>query len=108
MFISFKRSQYRTSHIDRLLMDGTGRTHAIDSGLIGPVRLTFDYGYYRVFWTDAGTGKIESTSVDGKIFEKCVYLKLDILFLQVTTDMASDLYLLLQLVLQQQMWTSSG
>ncbi|CAH0549992.1 unnamed protein product [Brassicogethes aeneus] len=65
MFVGLKKKNRRECHIDRMLMDGTGRTHAIESGLIGPLSLSFDYKYYRVFWSDAGTGNIESTSVDG-------------------------------------------
>ncbi|KAJ8934130.1 hypothetical protein NQ314_013589 [Rhamnusium bicolor] len=65
MFVALKKKYNRVSHIDRLSMDGSGRTHAIDHGLIGPMSLYYDADSHRVFFADAGTGNIESTSVDG-------------------------------------------
>lgn len=46
-------------------MDGTGRTHSIEQGLLGPITLHYDSDINRVFISDAGTGNIETTSVDG-------------------------------------------
>ncbi|CAG9862634.1 unnamed protein product [Phyllotreta striolata] len=63
MFISFGGEG--RSHIDRFFMDGTGRTHAIDTKLTGPVVLAYDADLHRVFFADAANGVIESTSVDG-------------------------------------------
>ncbi|KAI4466638.1 vitellogenin receptor-like protein-related-related [Holotrichia oblita] len=64
MFIAFKRTE-SGYHVDRFRMDGTGRTHIIDQGLVGPVTLFYEFGLRRIFWADAGTGAIETTSVDG-------------------------------------------
>lgn len=64
MFIAFKKSD-RGYHIDRFRMDGTGRTHVIEQGLLGPITLFYEFGLNRVFWADAGSGSIESTSVEG-------------------------------------------
>ncbi|CAG9839329.1 unnamed protein product [Diabrotica balteata] len=65
MFISFKQGITGNSHIDRLFMDGTGRTHVIESGLVGPVHVVYDHSLYRIFFADLSTGVIESTSVTG-------------------------------------------
>lgn len=56
-----------SSHIDRLAMDGSGRTHIIEQGLVGPVSVYYDIDVHRVFFADTGTGNIESTSVEGHI-----------------------------------------
>lgn len=63
--MSFRRKNNRVSHIDRLLMDGSGRTHVMDQGVLGPIDLYYDRDSHRVFFADTGTGNIESTSVDG-------------------------------------------
>ncbi|XP_025835220.1 vitellogenin receptor [Agrilus planipennis] len=63
MFVAFKK--VFTVHIDRMLMDGTSRTHVIEQGLLGPVNLMYDFQLSRVFWTDFDTGNIESTSIEG-------------------------------------------
>ncbi|KAJ8925441.1 hypothetical protein NQ315_009274 [Exocentrus adspersus] len=63
MFISLKKDQI--SHIDRLTMDGMSRTHVVEQGLVGPVTVYYDNDVHRVFFADAGTGNIESTSVEG-------------------------------------------
>nr|AVH84929.1 vitellogenin receptor [Harmonia axyridis] len=65
MFVSFRRSSDHTSHIDRILMDGSGRTHVMDHGVVGPMDLYYDRDSHRVFFADTGTGNIETTSVDG-------------------------------------------
>lgn len=65
MFVAFEKKHQMGSHIDRFHMDGTKRTHVIEDGLLGPITLTYDRELHRVFWADAATGNIESTSVDG-------------------------------------------
>lgn len=65
MFVAFEKKQQMSVHIDRLYMDGTKRTHVIEEGLLGPVSLMYDQELHRVFWADASTGNIESTSTDG-------------------------------------------
>nr|WBR46502.1 vitellogenin receptor [Coccinella septempunctata] len=65
MFVSFRRTSDHLSHIDRLLMDGSGRTHVHDQGIVGPIDLYYDRDTHRVFFADTGTGNIESISVDG-------------------------------------------
>ncbi|CAG9813302.1 unnamed protein product [Phaedon cochleariae] len=65
MFVSLNKKGDRSSHIDRFYMDGTGRTHGMESNLIGPISLYYDHDLHRVFFADAGTGLIESTSVEG-------------------------------------------
>ncbi|KAK9873892.1 hypothetical protein WA026_002245 [Henosepilachna vigintioctopunctata] len=65
MFVSFKKRNNLVSHLDRFLMDGTGRTHVMDQGVIGPIDLYFDRDLHRLFFADAGTGNIETTSIDG-------------------------------------------
>lgn len=66
MFIAFKKTGKSSGyHIDRFEMDGTGRTHIIEQGLIGPIALFYEFGLHRVFWADAGSGLIETVSVEG-------------------------------------------
>lgn len=65
MFVAFRRRDRHDSHVDRFLMDGTGRTHPIEEGSLGPVSLWYDNTLHRIFIADAGTGNIESTSVEG-------------------------------------------
>lgn len=65
LFAAFRKTSDDGYHIDRIRMDGTGRTHVIEKGLIGPITLVYDSTLHRVFWADAGSGLIESTSVDG-------------------------------------------
>ncbi|KAL3286983.1 hypothetical protein HHI36_001469 [Cryptolaemus montrouzieri] len=65
MFVAFKKKSDHVSHLDRFLMDGTGRTHIMDQGMIGPIDLYYDRDIHRLFFADAGTGNIETTSVDG-------------------------------------------
>lgn len=69
MFISLRKTGSKLTHIDRLAMDGSGRTHVVEQGLVGPVSVHYDSDVHRVFFADAGTGNIESTSVEGKIFK---------------------------------------
>lgn len=64
MFVAFRKADGEV-HIDRFRMDGTGRTHVIEDGLMGEISLTFDGDLHRVFWSDSVTGNIESTSIDG-------------------------------------------
>ncbi|XP_065166985.1 vitellogenin receptor Yl-like [Atheta coriaria] len=52
-------------HIDRMNMDGTMRSHVIESGLMGPIALHYDGLLDRIIFADAGTGHIESTSAQG-------------------------------------------
>lgn len=68
MFVSLRRIGSHSSHIDRFAMDGSGRTHVIEQDLVGPISLHYDSDVHRVFFADAGTGNIESTSVEGKVF----------------------------------------
>nr|AZN28756.1 vitellogenin receptor [Colaphellus bowringi] len=65
MFVSLRAADGKSSHLDRFYMDGTGRTHTLESHLIGPLSLRYDYDLHRVFFADATTGLIESTSVEG-------------------------------------------
>ncbi|XP_050301092.1 vitellogenin receptor isoform X2 [Anthonomus grandis grandis] len=65
MFVSFFDKIKDESHIDRMAMDGTGRTHVIEKGLLGPVYLHYDSEYHRVYFVDSSTGIIEHSSVDG-------------------------------------------
>nr|QDP42286.1 Vitellogenin Receptor [Agasicles hygrophila] len=65
MFVAFGEDIRGTSHIDRFFMDGSGRTHIIENNLVGPISLTYDHDLHRIFFADATTGIIESTSVDG-------------------------------------------
>lgn len=66
MFIAFQKGAH-SAHVDRLHMDGQGgRTHVIEKGIVGPtVNLAYDAGLQRVFLSDAYTGVLESTSIDG-------------------------------------------
>lgn len=48
-----------------MYMDGTSRTHVIEEGLFGPITLHYNSDLHRIFWADAGTGNIESTSMEG-------------------------------------------
>lgn len=64
MFVALKKKTSEC-HIERLHMDGSGRTHVVEYGLLGPVTLHYDEELHRVFWCDAGTSNIESTSVEG-------------------------------------------
>ncbi|XP_018579962.1 putative vitellogenin receptor [Anoplophora glabripennis] len=65
MFVSLRKVGGQSAHIDRLAMDGSGRTHIVEQGLLGPVSVHYDSDVHRVFFADAGTGNIESTSVEG-------------------------------------------
>ncbi|RZC40516.1 vitellogenin receptor, partial [Asbolus verrucosus] len=65
MYVAFQKLDQHESHVDRMLMDGTRRTHTIDRGLTGPISLSYDSDLHRIFLSDAGTGNIESTSVEG-------------------------------------------
>lgn len=68
MFVAFEKTSHMGVHIDRILMDGSKRTHVIEEGLLGPIALIYDRDLHRVFWSDASTGNIESTSADGMLF----------------------------------------
>lgn len=65
MFVALQKQTKEGCHIERLHMDGSGRTHVVEYGLLGPLNLHYDQQLHRVFWCDAGTNNIESTSVDG-------------------------------------------
>ncbi|KRT81424.1 EGF-like domain containing protein, partial [Oryctes borbonicus] len=64
MFVAFRKPDHGY-HIDRFRMDGNGRTHIVDRGLLGPITLFYEFSLHRVFWADAGIGTIETTSVEG-------------------------------------------
>ncbi|ENN78282.1 hypothetical protein YQE_05433, partial [Dendroctonus ponderosae] len=64
MFVSFYDQRKEQSHIDRMSMDGTGRTHITEQDLNGPVKLHFDSHFNRLFFADAGTGVIEHINID--------------------------------------------
>lgn len=66
MFVSFYDKTKEQSHIDRMAMDATGRTHVVERGLMGPVVLHFDSHYHRLFFADSGTGDIEHINMDGE------------------------------------------
>lgn len=66
MFVALKKEILQECHIERLHMDGSGRTHVVEYALLGPITLHYDEELHRIFWCDAGTSNIESTSVDGK------------------------------------------
>ncbi|XP_060527930.1 putative vitellogenin receptor [Cylas formicarius] len=65
MFVAIGNKLDRFAHIDRMFMDGTGRTHIVEKNLIGPISLHFDSKVERIFFADAGSGDIESTSIEG-------------------------------------------
>lgn len=65
MFVALERENKQECHIERLHMDGSGRTHVVEYGLLGPIALHYDEELNRIFWCDAGTSNIESTSVEG-------------------------------------------
>lgn len=67
MFVALQKITKQGYHIEKLHMDGSGRTHTVEYGLLGPIRLHYDQELHRVFWSDAGTSNIESTSVDGDL-----------------------------------------
>ncbi|KAL1512556.1 hypothetical protein ABEB36_002135 [Hypothenemus hampei] len=66
MFVSLYNKKIEQTHIDRMSMDGTARTHMVENGLMGPVTLHFDAHYHRLFMADSGTGYIEHLSIDGE------------------------------------------
>lgn len=63
MFVAFQVKS--ETHIDRFTMDGKSRSHIIEKGLIGPIKMVYDHELNRVFWADETTGVIESTSTEG-------------------------------------------
>lgn len=65
MFVAFKNHLRGAAHIDRLHMDGSSRTHPLESGLLGPISMTYDSDLHRVYFADGGTANIESTSPEG-------------------------------------------
>lgn len=60
--------------MDRMSMDGTGRTHVAEDGMLGPVVLHFDSHFHRLFLADAGTGDMEHLSTDGKYRHNIIFL----------------------------------
>lgn len=52
--------------IERSGMDGTVRTTVIDVNLTWPNCLAMDRELQKLYWTDAGTRKIEVSDLDGK------------------------------------------
>lgn len=66
MFVSLYNKVKEETHMDRMSMDGTGRTHIAEDGMLGPVVLHFDSHFHRLFLADAGTGDMEHLSTDGK------------------------------------------
>lgn len=67
MFVALRNVEESKGHVDRFNMDGTGRIHTKLQELAGPVSLHYDYDLNRIFISDAGRGKIESTSVEGRL-----------------------------------------
>ncbi|XP_066143370.1 vitellogenin receptor [Euwallacea fornicatus] len=65
MFVSFRDKTEDRSHIDRMSMDGTGRTHVAERSILGPIILHFDAHYHRLYMGDSSTGTIEHMSTDG-------------------------------------------
>ncbi|CAH1974934.1 unnamed protein product [Acanthoscelides obtectus] len=65
MFVAMRNPTSGKAHVDRMHMDGAGRTHTIEDDLVGPISLLYDAALHRVFIADAYSGVIESTSVDG-------------------------------------------
>lgn len=51
--------------IEKAHMDGTNRKLLIGVGLKRPTGLAIDFRVRRLYWADEGTGKIESTLLDG-------------------------------------------
>ncbi|XP_032691228.1 vitellogenin receptor-like isoform X2 [Odontomachus brunneus] len=65
MFVVFRgKTGY---HIDKMQMNGIGvRTKFVDSDLLGPkVSLCYDRDHRKIFWSDQGTGRIESITITG-------------------------------------------
>lgn len=68
MFVAFRSHDH--THIDRMLLDGSGiRTHVVEDGLgrWGKISMVYDHDLQRVFWAVEETGRIESSSVDGRL-----------------------------------------
>lgn len=51
--------------IQRVSMDGTGKTILHDTSLTAPYGLTLDYDTQTLYWTDYSLNKIEKSNADG-------------------------------------------
>lgn len=65
MFVALRDVDDNKGHVDRFNMDGTGRIHTTLEDLSGPISLHFDHDLNRIFVAAAGSGIIESTSIEG-------------------------------------------
>ncbi|KAJ8672687.1 hypothetical protein QAD02_003947, partial [Eretmocerus hayati] len=65
MFVVFKAKD--EIHIDKAQMNGLGSMiHIVERDLLGPrVSLAYDSETKRIYWADEGTGRIESTDLQG-------------------------------------------
>lgn len=68
MFVVFRGEN--GYHVDKMQMNGIGiRTKFVESNLLGPkVSLCYDTDQNRIFWSDQGTGVIESAEITGSHF----------------------------------------
>lgn len=68
MFVVFRNEH--SYHIDKMQMNGIGiKTKLVDSDLLGPkVSLCYDRYENKLFWSDQGTGRIESVAITGSHF----------------------------------------
>ena len=53
-------------HVDRFLLDGSNRTHLIETEIRDPMSLSVDPDNRRLYWTDHGRSNIESIGYDGE------------------------------------------
>lgn len=83
MFIVFR--SYDQFHIDRAQMNGLGaQVHVVEQGLYGPkISLAYDKDTKRVFWSDEGTGRIESMDSQGNLLSFFFYFSTLYLFLTI-------------------------
>ncbi|KAF7284499.1 hypothetical protein GWI33_022088 [Rhynchophorus ferrugineus] len=66
MFVALADRDGHTGHLDRLSMDGTGRTHILEEDLSSRVSLHYDNRYRRLFLADSLNGELKHISVDGR------------------------------------------
>ncbi|XP_030759399.1 putative vitellogenin receptor [Sitophilus oryzae] len=66
MFVALAEKSGMSGHVDRMFMDGSGRTHIIETDLGSKISLHYDQKYHRLFLVDAFNGVIKHVSVDGE------------------------------------------
>lgn len=55
------------STISRAKLNGANQTQIIQSNLISPAGLAFDWITDKIYYTDMGTNRIEVATIDGKL-----------------------------------------